>query len=150
LNNISHLSSFTRQASTVSLQEEQLAVKRLKAMLMNRLTWLVLFSYTLLLFKPVMPVFMDVLAHTFWEQQHLLTVHEVNGKFHVHNELVNSHQSDKDKQANSKSEVNEYLPVTVSKLFVYRAHFYIKTMYNFYSCFYPFSSLDKDNPPPEA
>src|SRR6202021_1954741 len=50
---------------------------------------------------------------------------------------------DKDKQVNDKSEVNEYFPVTINKLFVYMEYFFINTVYNFYSCFYLFSSLDK-------
>jgi hypothetical protein len=124
---------------------------KLKEVVMKRLTWIVLFSYTLLMFRPVMPVVMDVLAHTFWEQQHLLVVHEVNGKFHVHNELVNiSHESGKDKQANTaKYQMQECIPV--SSLLVHSSlkKTIIEDTYPAYHCFYPFSSFDSDSPPPK-
>ena len=128
-------------------------MRQLTATLMKRVTWLVLVAYTVLMFKPVMPVVMDVLAHTFWEQQHMLTVHEVNGKFHVHNELVKaSHQSEKDKQAaGNKYAMGEYLPViSINKAQAPSKFYFKKDTYRFYSCFYPFSCHDIDNPPPEA
>jgi len=124
----------------------------LKAILMRKITWLVIISYTLLMFKPVMPIVMDVLAHTFWEQRHLMTVHEVHGKFHVHYELINaSHQSDKDKSAtNNKFQAEEYLPVTANIVHKPVTYFPEKAIYRCYSCFYSFFSSGIDNPPPEA
>jgi len=128
------------------------AIRGLKVLLMKRIAWLILVAYTLLIFKPVMPVVIDVLAHTFWEQQHLLTVHEVNGKFHVHNELVNaSHQSEKDKQsASGKYITDEYFPETRSVIYAPQELYTDIDIFLFYSPFYPFSIRDIDNPPPEA
>ncbi len=131
---------------------EQEAVRSLKRLMMKRLTWLVLIAYSLLLVKPVVPIAMDVLAHTFWEQQHLLTVHEINGKFHLHNELVrSSHQSEKDKQsASSKVECEQYLP-TFSFISRPVISFLVRQdMYPHYQCFYCHSLIRIDNPPPEA
>ena len=128
-------------------------VKELKRLLMKRLTWMVLIAYTALMFRPAMPVVMDVLAHTFWEQQHMLTVHEVNGKFHVHNELVDaSHQSDKDKQSSAaKAMIDEYLPVKPVKIGQQLiSNFSEMETYLAYNCFYPSSSSDLDVPPPRA
>ena len=96
---------------------------------------------------------MDVLAHTFWEQQHMLTVHEVNGKFHVHNELVQaSHQSEKDKQAmGAKYVAGEYFPVAVAcKIIAASMYYFEKTLYGCYKCFLPFSVYTTDSPPPQA
>ena len=83
----------------------------------------------------------------------MLTVHEVNGKFHVHNELVNaSHQSDKDKQSSAaKGIIDEYLPVKpvkIAQLLI--TNFSELKTYLAYSCFYPSSSSDLDVPPPRA
>ena len=37
--------------------------------------------------KPVLPLVNDLLAHTFWKTEHIITVHHENGKDHVHHEL---------------------------------------------------------------
>jgi hypothetical protein len=59
---------------------------------------LVLSCYTLLIFGNLAPVFADVLAHTFWEKEHLMTVHQSQGMYHVHFQMVNAEkQSAKDK-----------------------------------------------------
>ena len=116
------LSAFNEHQMSSSPQVVQGDGGQLKKLLMRRLTWLVIFSYTLLILKPAMPVFMDALAHTFWEQQHLLVVHEVHGKFHVHYEMLKaSHPSDKDKQASeNKSGIEEYLPVAARIIYKQR------------------------------
>lgn len=44
-------------------------------------------AYGLFLLKPVMPIIVDALAHTFWRSVHVAVVHRVNGKEHVHYEL---------------------------------------------------------------
>jgi len=130
--------------------EQQDYAEELKIILMKQLTWVLLFAYTLLLFKPAMPVFIDVLAHTFWEQQHLMTVHEVNGKFHVHYAVANAGgQADKDKSSNNKYEPDEYL--FAAKYFVHAAPAFIlkKVTYCNVSDTYFSSFPDIDNPPPE-
>ena len=37
--------------------------------------------------KPVMPLVQDVVAHTFFEHQHIATVHQDEGKSHVGKEI---------------------------------------------------------------
>ena len=82
------------------------------AIMMGKMSRFVLVFYVLLMFKPVMPLLADMFAHTFNEQQHILLVHEVNGKFHIHQELGNaSHQSDNEKSNEVKVEVEEYMNV---------------------------------------
>ncbi len=44
-------------------------------------------AYALFLLKPVMPIIIDALAHTFYESVHIAVVHRVHGKEHVHYEL---------------------------------------------------------------
>ena len=59
---------------------------------------LVLVAYTMLMLKPVMPIIVDGMAHTFWANVHVRTVHTHNGKEHVHYELRKAvGESDRDK-----------------------------------------------------
>lgn len=93
-------------------------MRELKMMLLHKLTWIVLIAYTLLLVKPVLPIAADKIAHTFWNTQHMLTVHEVNGKFHVHQEMVQgARQTEKEKHAaSSKADVQECVQVAVPSM----------------------------------
>ncbi len=89
-----------------------------KKKVMGDLAWLVIFCYTLLIFNPILPIATDIVAHTFWEKEHIMTVHQENGKFHVHWDLVrNAKQSEKDKNAagaKSGSEDHLFEPVCFS------------------------------------
>ena len=53
-----------------------------------------LLLYLVALWKPVLPLFNDALAHTFWEAEHKATVHQHNGEEHVHHELQHEEESD--------------------------------------------------------
>ncbi len=47
--------------------------------------------------KPVLPLVNDILAHTFWKTEHIITVHHENGKDHLHYELKKvSNQNNED------------------------------------------------------
>lgn len=73
-------------------------------------------AYYLLLFyitamcKPVLPVAKDMLAHIFWEAQHISTVHHQNGKDHLHHELIDTSNKNKTEPA-SPLKISE--PVSV-------------------------------------
>ncbi|MEO6406592.1 MAG: hypothetical protein ABIY51_05790 [Ferruginibacter sp.] len=47
-----------------------------------------LFTYVIILCKPIGPVITDAIAHAFYYSQHIATVHYENGKMHVHKELM--------------------------------------------------------------
>ena len=38
--------------------------------------------------KPVLPYISDTIAHIFWYSKHMATVHYVDGKFHVHKDVM--------------------------------------------------------------
>jgi hypothetical protein len=60
--------------------------------------YMLLFTYSTLILKPVMPYVSDAVAHVFWYSKHMATVHYVNGKFHVHREMMEAaKQSNKEK-----------------------------------------------------
>lgn len=52
--------------------------------------YLLLFSYAVVILKPVTPYVSDAVAHIFYYSQHMATVHYENGKMHVHREIVNN------------------------------------------------------------
>ena len=66
---------------------------------MRKITlYLFLFTYTMAMFKPVIPYVTDTLSHLLFYKEHMLTVHAHHGKFHVHaavTEGVKNDQSEK-------------------------------------------------------
>src|SRR5262245_17283334 len=86
--------------------------------------YILLFSYSFALLKPVGPYISDTIAHIFYYTKHMATVHYENGKFHVHKEIVENEKkndpvkekpsSKKDNTDNNTSlieKVNEYQPL---------------------------------------
>ena len=55
--------------------------------------------YVFGLIKPVLPLFKDVLAHTFFKTSHMATVHYENGRYHLHVELMDEAQKNESKQS---------------------------------------------------
>ena len=56
--------------------------------------------YSFALLKPVFPVVNDIIAHTFYKMQHMSTVHYENGAYHLHAELID----ESDLQKNTSKE----------------------------------------------
>lgn len=52
--------------------------------------YIVLFSYSMVMLKPVSPYISDAVEHIFNYTQHMATIHFENGKYHVHKELVDN------------------------------------------------------------
>jgi hypothetical protein len=50
--------------------------------------YIILFSYSTLMLKPISPYISDTVEHIFNYTQHMASVHYENGKYHVHKELV--------------------------------------------------------------
>ena len=50
------------------------------------LLYLLLFAYTTIICKPLLPALADGIAHVFWYSNHMATVHVENGHYHVHHE----------------------------------------------------------------
>jgi hypothetical protein len=61
---------------------------------------LVLVFYVVSILKPLKPIAGDMLAHCFWEMEHLATIHVEHGKFHVHAEIA---QEEKNTSSPKKS-----------------------------------------------
>lgn len=62
-------------------------------------------AYLFSLCNWVIPIFADVIAHTFWKYHHMATVHYENGKWHVHKQ-IESIAKDGDKKQNPSNTQN--------------------------------------------
>jgi hypothetical protein len=124
----------------------------LKKKLLRDLARLTIFSYILYFLNPVMPIIADKMAHTFWEEYHLITVHGIYGKFHVEMQLDKTEkQSDKDKSArNNKAGSEEYFHVTSIATDHFLGGKYIARSYTPYKFYSPASYPDVDYLPPKA
>jgi hypothetical protein len=78
------------------------------------IVYLLLCVYSFALIKPLMPVIKDVLAHTFYNLEHMATVHYENGKYHIHTELSAEHDnSEKKNNTDSMYEtLAQHVPLT--------------------------------------
>ena len=94
--------------------------------------YIILFSYSMVMLKPVTPYISDLVEHIFNYTQHMATVHYENGKYHVHKELVDdAKQSNPEKEAPASKKENSandhiaiqqkqtvpFLPVNISYQF---------------------------------
>ncbi len=61
--------------------------------------YIMLFSYAVIIIKPVVPYVADAVAHVFYYSQHMATIHYENGKLHVHKEVI-----DQNKQSQKQAE----------------------------------------------
>lgn len=62
--------------------------------------YIMLFCYSVIIIKPVVPYVADAVAHVFYYSQHMATIHYENGKLHVHQELIDENeQSPKQSEA---------------------------------------------------
>lgn len=128
-------------------------MSEIKAILMRKLVYILLIAYILVIVKPMLPLAIDTIAHTFWKNQHMLVVHEVNGKFHVHTELVNgARQSEKEKHTvSNKAEVQECVQVRYSYLKHPAAAMPVATAHRHcYLCYYARAHVHINYPPPRA
>jgi hypothetical protein len=79
---------------------------------------IILISYTALLFKPVMPFVNDFVGHVFFYTKHLATVHEENGRFHVHLEAAKNSSEENNKEGNTPSSSKKDNSVTEHCFFI--------------------------------
>ena len=136
------LFSYSGGNATHLSQTPAVSEKVEKQVMRVKVAKVLLFAYlVMILFKPVMPLVADMLAHTFWNETHMMQVHEVNGKFHIHSELASAGDySTKEKPSQIlKFEIEEYVHEIANELTLYynvfavSEHFFIESIYTF-SC----------------
>ncbi len=100
-----------------------------------------------------MPVLADGLAHTFWKNVHIAVVHKVNGKEHVHYELVRVGKDlDKEKsngKAKAETESPSYLAAEAYALSPAAAAHPAPAHYRVFASRLPRSFPDPDDLPPK-
>ncbi|MEP6725898.1 MAG: hypothetical protein ABJC98_08790 [Bacteroidota bacterium] len=115
------------------------------------LLYLLLFCYTTLICKPMLPFISDGIAHIFWYSEHMATVHYENGKYHVHYENVNEAKKRyPEKDANlPKADFSDYdhmfantYDFTIPRL--------VLTHFSGVYSYLPLTYLHSDFPPPKA
>ena len=67
-----------------------------------------MFTYILSVIKPTFPFVYDAVAHAFFYQHHITTVHKVNGKQHVHHEFLQ--EAKKENSGNNNSDIKKIIP----------------------------------------
>ena len=110
--------------------------------------YFLLFSYAMVILKPVAPYVYDAVDHIFYYSQHMATVHYENGKMHVHREILDNAKKDQpakeipaSKKENSASDhisiqqkqSEQVLPVIRS----YQIHFTASLLNNYLAGEYP-------------
>lgn len=113
--------------------------------------YIFLYSYALALFKPIMPVVEDMIAHTFFKMEHLATVHFENGKYHVHMQLANEarQQSPAKGTASEKEALPDHL--VKQEIVTFNTSLFIPFTPVLYKTPHPQAVFQKNpTPPPEA
>lgn len=127
------------------------AGRSLKNKLINDVALVVLLSYALVVFNPFIVLLSDVIAHTFWEKEHLMTEHQAHGKNHVEFEITKAEkQTEKDKsKSNTKSGAEDFYHILVFNTITnFSAFQLIKQSFAPLKFHYPVSYPDVDYPPP--
>jgi hypothetical protein len=113
--------------------------------------YLLLFTYSTIILKPVLPAVTDCVAHIFWYSEHVGTVHFENGKYHVHNEMIEASKKNLPEQnhPDQKREVSadEHLVITTPH-YIFTSTI-IQNPYPSLSCFIKNYSAAGDTPPPK-
>ena len=111
-----------------------------------------LLFYTFALCKPILPLLQDELAHTFWIDEHLATVHHHHGDHHAEEEVAEAEHEENADQQPATTKISE--PISV--------HIVIETLYGISQptihkeqfaaniCNVSTVSLEKYYPPPKC
>jgi hypothetical protein len=107
-------------------------------------------SYTIGVIKPSLPVFLDIIAHTFQELEHTNTVHKHNGENHVHQEIAATEKDETNKNTNAPKIEVSVNPHLINKL---RYNFSIepslRDLNSALQTYFPSTHIIIDYPPPK-
>ncbi len=106
--------------------------------------------YMFALCKPVMPLVQDVIAHTFFEHQHLESVHKDGGKNHVNKEVGKLAGDESSSNSNSLKSYDDVAPhlITAFEFFPSSLKPVVLSHYSQYNSSLSTSSLAIQLPPP--
>ncbi len=115
------------------------------------LAYVLLILYFFATFKPVLPIAADILAHTFWNSNHIKSVHHHHGSQHVEAEIAQSEHND-DKSQKEATKFAEPVAIHMASKISYNFLFYFfkeRDDFNFLP-FVPTPHLDINYPPPKS
>jgi len=119
---------------------------------MRKITlYLFLFTYTMAMFKPVMPYVTDLAAHLLFYQEHMLTVHAHHGKFHVHAAVTEGAKNDQsDKNSNNLKKDNAVSDHIVNQCGQETIKKFSLKYYSLFKIHPTDNSTDHNYPPPKV
>ena len=114
--------------------------------------YLLLFSYTTIVLKPVLPFITDAVAHIFWYSEHIATVHYEKGKYHVHYEsMAAAKKTDSQKSVPvSKTETAFSEHFMNTSRFVFSSQPLLPAHFSNLSCTLQYTWLANSYPPPKV
>jgi hypothetical protein len=118
---------------------------------MQDVSYLVLCSYIFYIFSPYLPLAADLLAHTFWQKEHLQTAHHAHGSNHVGLEIIKLEKRTGKENAdnNQKSDLESFSHTAAIDIHLdYPAERIIKRVYAVFTSATPTPYPDIDYPPP--
>lgn len=81
--------------------------------------------YTLTLCKPILTLVQNEIAHTFWKAEHLATVRNHHGNYHIEEEVAEAaHEKENDKN-HSSVKASEPVAVHIPVQSIYDTHYYL-------------------------
>ncbi len=116
------------------------------------LAYFLLIIYLVATCKPVLPIAADILAHTFWESNHVESVHHQHGSQHVQSEITHAEDNDDNSQNDSTLKFSEPVPLHLAAILSFDFNFiafrqsYLPSTSN--SIFQ--TTLDRTYPPPKG
>ena len=126
-------------------------VESLRVKLKRDVIFIVLLSYILFIFSPVMPYLADAMAHTFWEKEHLAAEHAIYGKDHVVLEIAKAAKQSDKASSSIKQGAEESQHVISCILFNFSNNYhFVKQFYQPYRFDSPISYSQSDFRPPRA
>lgn len=123
-----------------------------KKRLMQDFSVLMLISYVFYIFSPYLPIAADIIAHTFWKEEHLQAAHYMHGGNHVGIEIIKLEKRTGRESANStqKDELESLSHISgVDILLDFPTERIIERVYALLNIFTPTIYCDIDYPPPK-
>ena len=113
----------------------------------------VIVAYALLMVKPAMPLITGSMAHAFWANAYIATVHKNNGKEHVHYELKKAaiekgHGASGTKAKTQAEQELHTMPAPIAMRMPRPA--LMQTQWASYICYFAAQDIVPDYPPPKA
>ena len=115
------------------------------------ITYLLFFTYSTTMFKPILPYASDIVAHALWYSDHIATIHSHDGKFHVHKEVIEAAKNNNHEKTNIPKKDNSASDhIRTPELTILRQKNFSKKNYSSIHPGFFYTYLLTDFPPPKV